>query len=215
MKLLTLILIVIIIVMLYLGLYYYLTPPTTITKKVYLANGIPDIPMRNLPSIGAAKYSYEFWIYVNHSFPRGDPVFSIKEDKKLQDSSIEFITMQNSARLTVGGTQIEIPDKFSLQRWQYVIINVDNNLVELYLDGKLFRSVKTPKPIPTPTVNSSLIFGESDIYLSTFNRNLFTIDQTTAFQNYLNGNNGFRLSNFGVSFDLLKNSGVAYNYELL
>jgi hypothetical protein len=215
MRLFTLLLIIIIVVMLYIGLYYYLTPPTTITKKVYLANGIPDIPMKDLPSIGATKYSYEFWIYVNQSFPVGDLVFSIKEDKRYEASSIQFITMQNSARLTIGETNIEIPDKFPLQRWQYVIINVDNNLVELYLDGKLFRSVKTPKPITTPSVNSNLIFGQSDIYISAFNRNLFTIDQTTAFQNYLNGNNGLRLSNFGVSFDLLKNSGVAYNYALL
>ena len=201
--------------MLYLGLVYYFTPVSTITKKVYLANGVPDIPMKDLPSIGAAKYSYEFWIYVNHSPGRGDIVFSIKEDKSSRNSSVEFITFLNSARLTVGDTRIEITDKFSLQRWQYVIINIDNNLVELYLDGKLLRSVKTPTTIPTPTVKSSLIFGDGDMYLSAFNRNLFTIDQTTAFKNYLNGNNGLRLTNFGVSFDFLKNSNVAYNYSLL
>ena len=216
MQLLTLFLIIIIVVMLYLGLAYYFTPASTITKKVYLANGVKDVALTDLPSIGAAKYSYEFWIYVNHSPPAGDVVFRITDNKSQETSSIRFITYGNSARLSVGNTNIEITDKFPLQRWQYVIINVDNNLVELYLDGKLFRSVKTPQPIPTPNVNSILEFGRgADIYISAFNRNLYTIDQTTAFKNYLNGNNGFRLSNFGVSFDLLKNSDVAYNYSLL
>lgn len=215
MRILTLVLILIIIFMIYLGLVYYFTPASTLTQKVYLANRIPDIPMKNLPSIGASKYSYEFWIYVNHSIGAGDLVFSIKEDKRYEASIIQFMTSLNSARLTVGDTKIEIPDKFPLQRWQYVIINVDNNLVEIYLDGKLFRSVKTPNPIPTPTITSTLIFGDGDIYLSAFNRNLFTIDQTTAFNNYLNGNNGLRLTNYGVSFDFLKNSDVAYNYSLL
>jgi hypothetical protein len=215
MRLFTLILIIIIVVMLYLGLVYYFTPASSITQKVYLANGIPDIPLKDLPSIGAAKYSYEFWIYVNHSPERGDLVFRIAEDKRYETSSIQFITSLNSARLTIGETIIEITDKFPLQRWQYVIINVDNNLVELYLDGKLFRSVKTPNPIPTPTAKSILTFGDGDMYLSTFNRNLFTIDQTTAYKNYLNGNNGLRITNFGVSFDFLKNTDVAYNYSLL
>lgn len=201
--------------MLYLGLAYYFTPVSTITKKVYLANGVPDIPMADLPSIGAAKYSYEFWIYVNHSPGSGDTVFSINQDKQSNVNSIKFMTMNNTARLIVGDNTIDITDKFPLQRWEYVIINIDNNLVELYLDGKLFRSVKTPNPIPTPTATSTLTFGNGDIYLSTFNRNLYTIDQTTAYKNYLNGNNGLRLTNFGVSFDLLKNSDVAYNYSLL
>jgi hypothetical protein len=215
MKILTLILLIIIVIMLYIGLVYYFTPKTTITKRIYLANGVPDVPLSDLPSIGAAKYSYEFWIYVNHSFPRGDLVFRIADNKTFEKSNIQFITMGNSARLTVGETNIEITDKFPLQRWQYVIINVDNNLVEIYLDGKLFRSIKTPISIPTPNANSQLMFGTGDIYLSSFNRNLFTIDQTTAFKNYMNGNNGLRLTNYGVSFDLLKNSDVAYNYPLL
>lgn len=214
MRLLTLVLIIIIVVMLYLGLVYYFTPASTITKKVYLANRVPDIPLKDLPSLGAAKYSYEFWIYVNHSKSGNDPVFAISNNESAI-VNIAFFIMSNSITIFIGDNRIDIADKFPLQRWEYVIINVDNNLVELYLDGKLLRSVKTPNPIPTPTITSNLKFGDGDMYLSAFNRNLFTIDQTTAFKNYLNGNNGLRLTNYGISFDFLKNSDVAYNYSLL
>jgi len=221
MRIITLVLIIIIVVMLYLGLAYYFTPASTITKKVYLANGVPDVPLKNLPSIGTAKYSYEMWIYVNHvdgdtaptnaSYPdnAAGKIFSIKDSIQLD------VFKDSSAQLSIGQTVIPITNKFPLQRWEYVIINVDNNLVEIYLDGKLLRSIKTPNPITTPTITSSLTFGKGDIYISAFNRNIFTIDQTTAFKNYLNGNNGLRITNFGVSFDFLKNSDVAYNYSLL
>ena len=224
MKIFTLILIVIIVFMLYLGLVYYFTPPTTITKKVYLANGVPSVPMQKLPSIGAAKYSYELWIYVNHvdqaAAPTankngtGNPGGNIFNVNTPNSASLDMYK-DGSAKLSLGGFPILITDKFPLQRWEYVIINVDNNLVEIYLDGKLLRSVKTQEPVSTPTITSILSFGQGDIYISTFNRNLYTISQTDAYKNYLNGNNGLRLTNFGVSFDFLKNSDVAYNYSLL
>jgi len=224
MKVFTLVLIVIIVFMLYLGLVYYFTPPNTITKKVYLANGVPSIPMEKLPSIGAAKYSYELWIYANHvdkaAAPNanlagtGNPYGNIFNINTPNSASFDMYN-NGSAQLKLGGFPIPITDKFPLQRWEYVIINVDNNLVEIYLDGKLLRSVKTPNPVPTPTATSILSFGQGDIYISAFNRNLYTISQTDAYKNYLNGNNGLRLTNYGVSFDFLKNSDVAYNYSLV
>jgi hypothetical protein len=120
-----------------------------------------------------------------------------------------------SAKFIAGSNHISITDKFPLQRWEHIIINVDNNLVEIYLDGKLLRSVKSASPIPTPTVDSVLSFGKGDMYIAKFNRNLFTIDQTTAFNNYIGGNNGLRLTNYTISFDFLKNSKTSYNYQLL
>jgi hypothetical protein len=209
--------------MLYVGLAYYFTPPTTITKKVYLANGVPSIPLTKLPSIGASKYSYELWVYVNHVDTAVAPNQSQYGTVNLAGNIFNINTPDcisfdvfndGSAQVNLGGFVVAITDKFPLQRWEYVIINIDNNFIEIYLDGKLLRSVKTPNPISTPVASSMLSFGKGDIYISAFNRNLYTIGQSDAYKNYLNGNNGLRLTNFGVSFDFLKNSDVAYNFQL-
>jgi len=226
MRIIILFLIIIIVVMLYIGLAYYFTPKSTITKKIYLANGIPNVPLGDLPSIGISKYSYELWVYVNHidaaaaptenKYGRSNPGGNIFTISSPDDFTAALdIYKDGSAKLKLGEFDIPITDKFPLQRWEYLIINIDNNFVEIYLDGKLLRSMKIPNTIPTPTVKSSLGFGTGDIYISAFNRNIYTIDQKTAFKNYLNGNNGWRFSNYGVSFDFLKNSDVAYNYSLI
>jgi hypothetical protein len=223
MQLLTLVLIVIIIFMIYLGVARYFAPNATLNKKSYLATGVPNVPLKDMPSLGASKYSLELWVYVNQvdaaityqntnnvgpANPAGN-IFVIPNTLSLD------VYKDGSAGLMAGNNRISITDKFPLQRWEHIIINVDNNLVEIYLDGKLLRSVKSKSPIPTPTVDSVLSFGKGDMYIAKFNRNLFTIDQTTAFNNYIGGNNGLRLTNYTISFDFLKNSKTAYNYQLL
>ena len=223
MQLLTLVLIVIIIFMIYLGVARYFAPKSTVNKKSYLATGVPNVPLKDLPSLGASKYSFELWVYVNHIDAAGDSnnasiygssnpggnIFTIPECLSLD------VYKDGSAKLFAGNNIISITDKFPLQRWEYIVINVDNNLVEIYLDGKLLRSMKSKSPIPTPNVDSVLSFGKGDIYIAKLNRHLYTINQTTAFNNYLGGNNGIRLTNYTVSFDFLKNSKPAYNYQLL
>ena len=219
MKIITLLLVIIVVFMIYLGLARYVfAPKDTISQKAYLATGIFPVPLKEMPSLGASKYSYELWIYVNNvdlaSSPGnygkdnvGGNIFNINPSISLD------IFNDGSAHVLAGSNPIEITKQFPLQRWEYLVINIDNNLIEIYLDGKLLRSMKSQQPIPTPTVDSVLSFGVSDIYVTGLYRNLFVLNQTEVFNKYLQGNNGYRLTNFSANIDFLKNKDVAYNYQ--
>jgi hypothetical protein len=212
---------VILVIVLYVLYKALLAPTSVVSSQTYLQSKPSPVDLKTITTAPGINCAYAVWIYANNLSAADDLIFKIPTAKNSEFSNLE-LKLSSSAVLSAKikknndeAPTIEITKNFPLQRWEHIIINVDNNLVELYLDGKLLRSVKSKSPIPTPTVDSVLSFGKGDMYIAKFNRNLFTIDQTTAFNNYIGGNNGLRLTNYTISFDFLKNSKTAYNYQLL
>jgi hypothetical protein len=87
-------------------------------------------------------------------------------------------------------TQI-ITNNMGIQRWVYVIISVNANVVDCYLDGKLVISYQT-NGYPNPSISCSqktnnwgINFGNgSDIYISGFTRTATATDPATAMSGY-------------------------------
>jgi hypothetical protein len=77
---------------------------------------------------------------------------------------------------------------FPLQRWVYIVINVNNGLIELYIDGKLVDSKNVPKnKINGINKNHSIVFGNVDAYIAGMNRDIETLDLETIEKNYRKG----------------------------
>ena len=206
--------------------YTFLFPSKSkVANKNYLANGVKDVSFEKLENPSSAKYSLEVWVYANNlngeniaatsastggiSNNKRGCIFEVPGVYHLdlcKDTSLAF-AFKDSAKITVPN--------FPLQRWVYVVISVDNKLVDLYLDGKLIRSIKTNETIPSPKMDSSFQFGGGDIYIAGMNRTATTTDSNTVFKNYMQGNAGLKLPGYSISLDFLKNSAVSHNIPIM
>jgi hypothetical protein len=190
-----------------------------------VTNGLTPVKYDTLNSPGSNIYSFEVWVYVNSitnanssdtliygssSNSKGN-LFQINTDilslDIFKDSSV-YLAINNSQKL-------KIVDNLPMRRWEYFIINVNNGFVEVYLDGKLMKSIQLNTSINKPTQFSTISFGTGDIYIYNFNRYLYNIDSVSAYNMYLNGNTLTMSPNFNINLDLVKNNNLAYSYPVL
>lgn len=219
------ILIIIVVFMLYYILYTFFSNKTTIYKQTYLGNGVPSVPLGDMPGIGNKQYSLDLWVYANtvkgasgpSTFGSNNPKGNLFFIGDLNNSYVSVDLFNDGSaevNFSANGPKLLIAKNFPLQRWEHIIINVNNSLIEIYLDGKLIRSLKSPTPPATPTVNSSIFFGSGDIFIAQLNRNLFLYDANLAYNTYIKGNNGYRVTPYSATFSLLKNNQPTYNYQI-
>ena len=201
---------------------------TAVSNANYLLNGVKQVPFTNLENPTSTKYSIELWIYANdvknasasHNLagisdnPNGC-IFEVKTNT----NSIYHLDLFNNADLCFYNTGTNTPtviiNNFPLQKWCYVIISVNKNLVDMYLDGKLIKSIKTPNTGSFPREESAIHFGSGNTYISGMNRIAHTTDMNTALKNYLNGNAGLKLTNYGISLSLFKDNKEQKQIDLV
>jgi hypothetical protein len=219
------ILLVSIVFLLYYILSSFFATKTTINKQTYLGNGVPSAPLGDMSGIGNKQYSLDLWVYANAvKGASGPSTFGSSNSKGnlffIGDLNNNYISVDlfndGSAEVNFSPNNLKvlITKNFPLQRWEHIIINVNNSLIEIYLDGKLIRSLKSPTPPASPTVNSSIFFGTGDIYIAQLNRNLFLYDTTLAYDTYIKGNNGYIVTPYSATVSLLKNNEPTYNYQV-
>ena len=77
-------------------------------------------------------------------------------------------------------------NNFGIQRWVYVLVSVNTNIVDAYLDGKLVNSTQLNgiPNISCPSNNWAINYGSGDIYISNFKRWTSATDPATALSYY-------------------------------
>jgi len=104
--------------------------------------------------------------------------------------------------------------KIPLNKWTYIIISVNKNLVDLYINGKIVQSVNVdPKNILEIPSNAIITFGNQlDATISGITRTASVMDTNTAFNQYMRGKFSlndsmfsFDFSRYTANIDLLKN----------
>jgi len=219
---------VIVILLLY-AVYTFAYPSkTAVTNANYLFNGVKQVPFTNLETPTSTKYSIELWIYANdvknasanHNTAgiAGNPNGCIFE-VQTNSTSIYHLDLFNNADLgfynTGSNTPTIVINNFPLQKWCYVVISVNKNLVDMYLDGKLIKSIKSRNSGSFPTEDSAIHFGRGNVYISGMNRITRTTDMNTALKNYLNGNAGLKMTNYGISLSLFKDNKEQKRFDLV
>jgi hypothetical protein len=120
---------------------------------------------------------------------------------------------------------IEITDNFPLQKWTHIIVNVDNQFMDFYLDGKLVKSarayiedqalgIKIPKPPPAGGGSGVLMkLGGTtrfDAFVSRFKHWSSSINPEIAWSTYMQGNGqgAFKswLSSYGLDLLVMKDN---------
>jgi hypothetical protein len=92
-----------------------------------------------------------------------------------------------------GDLKILITEKFPLQKWVYFVINVINqNIVEVYLNGKLIKTHQLTSGTVPNTTRGTLYLGGSDNsvdgYVTKFKRDPVALLPDEVWKKYLAGN---------------------------
>lgn len=219
MNILTIILGVIVILLAYFLYNKYLTNPNALTtSQLDLKQTNANIPFANFTSGYSTQYAYGAWVYVNSwntnnyktLMSRGgiyNPTNNTTTDITLQlDKTTPDLYMYIGIQGVAMPHKIKITNNFPIQTWVYVVISVDNQIVDAYINGKFVLSTKLPN---LPVVSSSDIsIGDStfpDIFMMGFTRWAYPLDPQTVWTDYLKGN-GKGGSNFNMVITTYQNN---------
>jgi len=158
------IVLVLIILVVLMYTYYYFNPTLLNNGSVINLLQTPQLSIGLEPeNASAIRYYYDGWLRVdaNPDFAKNYVIFNRGNDfiVSLTGHTLSIYYGQyrddNAARLIPTGTGVvpDIPYKimdiarnFPFQKWTYFCINVDGNTMDVYLDGKLTKSVNLPNP---------------------------------------------------------------------
>jgi len=226
----TIILSIIIIVLVYV-LYAYLTGTVTSLKPAATLNtAVP--PIEKVEGARNTRYGYSIWVYVN-TWDNNSPkvIFSRDNNIELYLDNVSptlkvdlAMNEQDSAGNTTYETMV-VTNNFPLQKWVCVAVSVDNQFMDVYLDGKLVKSQRfyrnnntsngifprVPPDSATAPVNlGNSPFVKFDAFITEFKRWTAPIDPESAWDTYLagNGTNGISraFSAYGIDVAVLKNN---------
>ena len=207
--------VIMLVVLYYLYVMFFVQRASTPMKNLKY-DTITSISVGSYPNPIATRFSYSIWINTN-TIDNSCSIYTVSEN----NIQLFNLSLQNSTNLyasvNVGGQQQSywITPNFPLQKWEHLIVSFDNNVMDVYLDGKFLKSYDLLKPvggktpgIPTQTSSSSLItFGgtpqitNSDIDIAQFERLEYPMDPQTAWNKYLSDVPSAKGSKYGLSMN--------------
>lgn len=225
---------IIVIILIYILYMYFSGTSTTLQPSASLKTVVPAItPIAN-PRY--TTYSYGLWININ----TWDSTVSKTIFSRLGNISLYLDkntpTLYCDLAMSSGTPPIKtimITDNFPIQKWTHVIISLDNQFMDVYIDGKLVKSQRfftppqtggvagimpaTPPDNPVPVILGNPT-GGFDAYVAKFTRWTTAMDPQTAWNTYMSGNGGNTLTNmfssYNVNMNILKNNVQTASYSL-
>jgi len=121
---------------------------------------------------------------------------------------------------------IALTTNFPLQTWVYVVVSVQNQYIDLYLQGKLVKSVQlTSVPTQPGDDSNSVSLGTDagtptwDASVAKFQYYTNSLNPQDVWSNYMAGNGqkmlGTSFSSYGVNVDLTANGVKQNSFKLL
>jgi hypothetical protein len=130
-------------------------------------------------------------------------------------------TSLNSDTTSTPSNLITISNNFPLQTWVYVVVSVNTNVVDCYLNGKLVISqlIQQQGSIVTPSFSNIYLGNGSgpgwDAQLSNFKRYTTALTPQQVWSNYLSqAPNTFSMTSYGLKVDLTQNGSVTSSFTL-
>jgi hypothetical protein len=217
-----LIILIIVILILVLYLVYYVGFSSQILIDLNKANA--SIAMADIKSPANTSFTYNTWIYINN-WSTSDKV--ICEAKKTgAETKFKLYLESNKPVLkaeiyTTDPTDaaktktVTITNNFPIQRWVYVVVSVNDAIIDCYLDGKLVKSQQL-QYLPNMDGDYVINYGQFDAFLTKFYRFSTPTDPQTVWNSYMAGN-GFSSygPSYGFSFAVTKDQTpiVKYQYQ--
>jgi len=222
------------ILVLYIIYLYYMSINTPVVNSTTLTIQNADVLIPANVNAASSRYSYGIWMYVNtwdntvvkpiilrdQTVPGAVPQISIYLDKT---SPILWATIAPSNSGVVP--PMSITDSFPIQKWTYVFVSVDTQYVDMYIDGKLVKSMKLPYIPAPPAINASPIhigkgsdgrYVSSDVFLTKLQWWPSAFSPQAVWNEYLKGNNNsmFGWFPYTANVSISKGNVVQASYTL-
>ena len=194
----------------------------SVASKIDLNSQQPEVRLSSVSGNPTSpRYYISSWIYIK-KLSTNQSLFKIKYG----DITYLDVSMSNTASLSYEINTDSTPnpthtimDNFPLQKWVFLIISVDNNIVDLYIDGKLLRSHKTDGTVTSINEVSSIQFGTGiDGFLAKMEREPRPISPSEAWDKYMDGNGGNYFSkmfaNYGAIFTITKDDLDVHQFQM-
>jgi hypothetical protein len=206
-------------------------------KEQDMSKAISAISADSLSKPDAARYMYGMWLYVNAwptagalpataVVPARTPIFTRNKDMELflEGTTGKLVLNMLSAESTTTAAAsvqaITITNNFPIQKWVYIVISVDNKIVDLYLDGKLVKSVNISLTTHVPDASQPITFTMlppgSSAFMTKFSRIPVIADPQSVWNLYMQssgtGTNGN--GKLGVNLSLLKDNVETGKYAI-
>jgi hypothetical protein len=238
---LTVVFLGIIIVILIFVLYKYMYPTNAVLSKSAVLNTGPLPIITNLNNATSQRYALSIWVYVNNWENNKEKVIYSRKTASKTYYALSIDATAPTLRYKIGmdnGTveDMIITDNFPIQKWVCIMISVDNQFIDAYIDGKLVKSQRAYIPASggNPSVmpanqpisdvgiqlgsggtistnsNDASTYVPFDAYVTQFTRWDTPVDPQLAWSIYINGNgqSGWlsSFSTFGATLSILKNN---------
>jgi len=197
------VLIIIIIVLIYFLYSSSKKASANTSSQLYnLNNGITAINSSELSNPKSQSFSYSMWIFVN--------TWSTTTIKPIYEASgvmaLTLGTLTPTLTAFIGNDPITITQNFPIQKWVYIVVSVDSQTVDCYLDGKLLTSTQL-RTLPVIPSTYTINFGKFDAYLTGFKYESKALNPQQVWTNYMTGN-GYSGGKYGVNVAITKDDAV-------
>lgn len=196
------IMIVLVIVALY-GLYAFIQGWSVLTKGLIDMSTTQTIDVKNINSPTAKTFYYSAWFYINGT-----------SSGSLLDRELTVCVHGSTLYLKLSNNKDNtITEQFPTNRWVFFVINVVNGkFVEVYLNGKLVKSIQLAAELSISEtsnlqIGNSAVGGSVSGYMTKLIRKPNSIDASTIWSTYLQGNGKYAGMLFGI-LDYLESLGL-------
>lgn len=224
---------ILVLVIIYMIFQDYFTGKTKLTDEKHLKDTLPEISGGDLSQPNSTLVTYSIWLYVNSwDTTVSKPIIRRKGDVNLwldtQSSTLKLnvggeVVFDSNSNVTIQGTSqqqetFDITNNFPLQKWTCILVSVDNKIIDVYLDGKLVKSIENTTTISSDAGNNIKIGAGWDAHIAKFERQPKVTDPAGAYDKYAEGAGGSSLSkalgNFNVNLSILKDNVETSRFAL-
>lgn len=212
---------VVVLLLLYVLYVNFTSTGTSLSTATSLKITNADIAVTASPQ--TYRYAYGVWLYVNSwDNTAFKPIFSrplsttntASQIYLYLDAKTTTLFFNVACATGYNGSDVIVTDNFPLQKWVYFTVSVDNQYIDLYLDGKLVKSIKiscmaaapgdatTPIKLGSMNVANANVSQASDIFLAKLIRWTNPLNPQDVWNNYMAGNGGNVFSNLMSKYGL-------------
>ena len=215
----------------------YYAGVSTLAKQTSLQTRPPDVIATSIQKGDSVRFAYGIWVYINQwtKTPANKLIFAREKEIALyldKDANLQCVMSPTTETYTLltnpmapstiqpdtnSQKTIIVSNNFPLQKWVYITVSIDNTIADIYLEGKLVKSL--PIPLVSPDASKPVAFGGGyNAYISQFQRWTSEIDPQTVWDTYMKSSGGNSLTgmvgNYNVNLSLLKDNVVSSNFAL-
>jgi hypothetical protein len=238
---------ILVLVLIYVLYVMYSSNKYIVLKQISLNDTQPPIMKSAITNPASTNFAFGFWIYVNswsnnsgktimYLTNNSSVVSAIDPPTTLGNNKIPFFSIglakdkldlyctTSKQDDTLGNIKkTKITSNFPIQKWTYVVVSVDGEILDCYLDGKLVvsKQIENYTDFISKLKDCNIYLGDcnssnkNDFYITKFNRWDRSLDPKTVWNDYLNGNGTSSYSsNYNINLAVKKNGEIYKDFSV-